>query len=358
MKDDSLYEKLLQRGVTRRDFMKFCAAMAAALALPSTEVAAIAKALGKGRKPFVVWLECQDCAGNTESLLRASKPTAAEILLDLISLEYHETLMASAGKQAVLCRDNVVKKQKGKYIAIVEGAIPMKDDGVYCCIGGRTAKDIAQEVCGNAAVTIAIGSCASWGGLPAAAPNPTGAVSVQKAIPGIPVVNLPGCPVNTENLTATLVHYLTYGAMPELDNSGRPLFAYGKNIHDLCERRVHFDEGRFVRAWGDDAHRNGWCLYHMGCKGPASYSNCPTIKFNMNTSWPVQAGHGCIACTTEGHWDAMSPFYTRLPNVPGAGMGLTGKKVGTGLAAITAAGLAANGIRRAIKAKNEKNNIG
>ena len=357
MQDDNLFEGLARRGVSRRDFMKFCTAMAATLALPSSFVSQIAEALEKKQKPYAVWLEFQDCAGDTESMLRASKPTIAEIVLDVLSLEYHETIMAPSGKMAEKSLADVVKSQKGKYFAIVEGAIPLKDGGVYCTIGGRTAMDIAREVCGNALVTLAVGSCSSWGGIPSASPNPTGAVSIKEAVPGITVVNLPGCPMNVENITATIVHYLTFGTLPPLDSSDRPLFAYGKRIHDNCERRAHFDAGQFVRRWGDEGHRLGWCLYEMGCKGPEAYFNCPSIRWNEGTSWPIQAGHGCIACAADNNWDKMSPFYRRLPNVPGFGVETTADKVGLGIAAAAAAGVAAHAIAGASKKKKKKRRI-
>lgn len=353
-KDGTIGELLRERGVSRRDFIRFCTTMAAALALPSSFVPKIVEALEKKKRPTVVWLEFQDCAGDTESMLRASKPTVAEIVLDILSLDYHETIMAPSGKGAEKSLMDVVKNLKGQYIAIVEGAIPTKDDGVYCCIGGKTALSIAREVCGNALATIAVGSCASWGGIPSANPNPTGAVSVKKAVPGAKVVNLPGCPMNVENLTATIVHFLTFGTLPALDSHGRPYFAHGKRIHDNCERRAHFDAGQFVRQWGDEGHRLGWCLYEMGCKGPEAYFNCPSVKWNEGTSWPVQGGHGCIGCAAEHNWDKLSPFYQRLPKVPGFGIESTADKIGAGIAIATAAGIAAHAIVKAVKGDKEE----
>src|SRR5512135_1038550 len=173
-----------EKGVSRRDFMKFCTAMSAALALPVTFAPKIAGALDEIKRPTLVWLEFQDCAGDTEALLRASSPKVADLVLDVLSLDYHETLMAAAGHQAEEARNKVLKEQKGKYIVIVEGSIPVKDDGVYCCVGGKSALDTAREICGNAFATIAVGTCAAYGGLPAASPNPTGAVSVKDAVPG------------------------------------------------------------------------------------------------------------------------------------------------------------------------------
>ncbi len=349
--DQSIWEGLSKKGVSRRDFMKFCSTMAATLALPSSFVPRIAEALEKKQKPYAVWLEFQDCAGDTESILRATKPTIAQIVLDVISLEYHETIMAGAGKAAEKARDDVVKNQKGKYIAIVEGAIPTKDGGIYCTIAGRTALDIAKEVCGNAAFTINVGSCSCWGGVPSANPNPTGAVGTGEAVSGITYVNIPGCAHNVENATATIVHYLTFGSLPPVDSHHRPLFGYGKRIHDNCERRAHFDAGQFVRKWGDEGHRRGWCLYEMGCKGPEAYYNCPTVKYNSGTCWPVQAGHPCMACAADHNWDAFGPIYKRLENVPGAGYQTSADKIGLGVAAVAAAGVAAHAIARAVKGK-------
>ncbi len=343
---DSIYEGLKGKGVSRRDFLRFCTLMTATLALPTAFASKIAEALENKTKPYLLWLEFQDCAGDTEALLRADRPAVAELLLDVLAVEYHETIMAAAGRQAEKSLMDVVRNQKGKYIAVIEGSIPLKDGGVYCCIGGRAASDTVREVCADAMAVIAVGTCATYGGLPAAGPNPTGAVSVAEAVPGIPVVNLPGCPANVENITATIVHFLTFGSLPSLDRLGRPLFAFGKRIHDNCERRAHFDAGQFVRQWGDEGHRKGWCLYEMGCKGPETFQNCPTVKYNGGTSWPVQAGHGCIGCAEPAFWDEMSPFYRRLPPPPGFGVEATADKVGAGLAAVTGAALAAHGIGR------------
>lgn len=338
-----------ENGISRRDFMKFCTAMSAALALPAAFAPRIAHALDQVARPAVVYLEFQDCAGNTEALLRASHPSVAELVLDVLSLDYHETIMAAAGHQAEEALAKVVKEQKGKYIAIVEGSIPRKDGGIYCCVGGRTALDIAKEVCGNAFATIAAGTCAAYGGIPAAAPNPTNAVGVKDAVPSATVINLPGCPLNPDNLTATIVHFLTFGRLPDTDGHGRPLFAYGKRIHDACERRPHFDAGQYVEQWGDTAHRKGHCLYKMGCKGPETYHNCPTQRYNMKTSWPVGAGHGCVGCSEPYFWDTMTPFYKRLPNVPGFGVEYTADKIGAGIAIATAAAFGAHGIISAVR---------
>jgi hydrogenase small subunit len=344
---------LAEKGVSRRDFMKFCSAMSAALALPVTFVPRIAQALDEVKRPTLVWLEFQGCTGNTEALLRAASPTVAEIVLDTLSLDYCETIMTAAGHLAGANLDKVVKGEKGQYLAVVEGSIPLKDGGVYCCIGGRTALDIATEVCGGAFATIAAGTCASYGGIPAAAPNPTGAVGVKEAVPGANVLNLPGCPLNADNLTATIVHFLLFKKLPATDKFGRPLFAYGKRIHDNCERRPHFDAGQYVEQWGDESHRKGFCLYKMGCKGPETYHNCPIQRYNEKTSWPVGSGHGCAGCSEPNFWDSMGPLYRRLPNVPGFGIEATADKIGLGLAVATAAVFAGHGIISAARGEEK-----
>jgi hydrogenase small subunit len=342
-------QELRQRGVTRREFMAWCSAVAAVLGLEGAAGAKIAAALAK-QKPKVVWLEFQDCAGCTESFLRASHPTVAEIVLDVLSVDYHETLMAAAGHQAEAALAEATKKP-GEYLCIIEGAIPTGDG--YCTIAGKAALDTAQKVVGGALATIAVGTCASFGGLPAAAPNPTGALGVEDAVPHAKnLINLPGCPVNGENLTALLVHFLAFGKWPPLDRLRRPLFAYGKTIHDNCERRAHFDAGQYVEAWGDAAHRAGYCLYKMGCKGPVCSHNCPSVGWNGNTNWPIGCGHPCIGCAEPAFWDRMSPFYVHLA---GMGPSFAVDSYGLGGAALVGAGLAAHGlVRLATRATKER----
>jgi len=335
--------------------MAFCGSVAAALALPRTAAGKIAAAIENGAKPTLVWLEFQDCAGNTESFLRASGPTAAEVILDILSIDYHETIMAAAGHQAEEALAAATREKRGEYIAVVEGSIPTGEKGVYCTIGGRSALDIAREVCGGAAATIAIGTCAAFGGIPAASPNPTGALGVADAVPGLTnLINLSACPANAENLTALIVYYLTYHRWPPLDRYQRPLFAYGKSIHDNCERRAHYDAGQYVEAWGDLGHRTGYCLYKMGCKGPVTFQNCPNVGWNENTSWPIGCGHPCIGCAEPDFWDKMTPFYQHLQGVPGFATASNVDRIGIGATAGVAAAFAAHGLVSMAKRQWEK----
>jgi hydrogenase small subunit len=344
-RDTWLADELKRRGVSRREFLGFCTVMTSALALPASLSAQVAKALQKTEKPVLVWLEFQDCCGNTESFLRAARPTVADIVLDTLSVDYQETIMAAAGHQAHEALQKVVGDKKGQYLVVVEGSIPTFEKGAYCTVGGRSALEIAREVCGNAAATIAMGTCAAFGGLPAAAPNPTGALGVRDAVPGLKnLVNLPACPANAENITALLVHYLTFKSWPPLDQYLRPLFAYGKLIHDNCERRAHYDSGQYVEAWGDEGHRTGYCLYKMGCKGPVTSQNCPRVRWNEGTNWPIGCGHPCVGCAEPDFWDKMTPFYNHLQGPPFLGPGYTVDRVGVAAAVGIAAAFATHGV--------------
>jgi len=211
---------LARQGITRRQLAKFCGAMLATLALPDRYLAQVVQAVGKAKKPVLVWLQFQDCTGCSESMLRSSNPDVAEAVLDLLSWEYHEVIMPGAGKAANSVLDRVVNEDKGKYLAVVEGAIPTGEG--FCNIGGHSAMEIADKVCRNAAATIAVGACAFDGGLVRAAPNPTGALGVQEALPGVKVMNMAGCPHNPANTAAALVHFLTFNDLRlSINTTGR-----------------------------------------------------------------------------------------------------------------------------------------
>jgi hydrogenase small subunit len=292
-------------GVSRRDFLRLCSVLMvtapAGLALTRTNsVEAIAAAIGETQRPSVIWLHFQECTGCTETLLRTSAPDVGHLILDVISLDYHETLMAAAGDQAEKALHAAMKKNAGKYVLVVEGSIPLKDDGAFLEVGQKRGIDIIKEVAADAAAIIAIGSCASWGGVQSSGPNPTGAVGVDAIIKGKPIVNLPGCPPNPYTLLAVVLEYATMGKLPALDSQKRPLFAYSRVIHESCPRRAHFDAGRFAQAFGDEGHRKGWCLFKLGCKGPVTHAACSTRHFNeIPDVWPIGIGAPCVGCTEK-----------------------------------------------------------
>ncbi len=290
-------ENGLLGGVSRRHFLQTVLTATAVMGLPFpmfNRVVAAAEAPGK---PPVIWLHFQECTGCSESLLRSDHPAVTSLILDLISLDYHETLMAGSGAQAEKALQDSLSANRGKYILVVEGAIPTAQNGNFCRVGGKTALASLREAAEGAALILCIGTCSSYGGIQAADPNPTGAVGVQMLISDKPIVNIPGCPPNPYNFLATVLHYLTFKRLPELDELKRPKFAYGRRIHEHCERRPHFDAGRFAQAYGDEGHAQGYCLYKLGCKGPATYANCSVQRFNDVGVWPVAVGHPCIGCT-------------------------------------------------------------
>ncbi len=340
----------------RRDFVKLCSAAAAAVGLSSSAAVRMVEAVEAGLKPSVIWLHFQECTGCTESLLRTSDPGLGELILDLVSLDYHETLFAAAGHQIEDALHQAMDAHDGRYVCVIEGSIPLAEGGAYCRIAGRTAVEIAREVAGRAAAVIAIGSCASWGGVQSAPPNPSGATGAPEVLEGIPVVTLPGCPSNPYNFLGVVMQYVTEGRLPELDHLGRPVFAYGRTVHDHCPRRPHFDAGRFAHAFGDDGHRKGWCLYELGCKGPETHANCATLHFGeIAGSWPIGVGHPCVGCT-ESHLGFKVGIHERL-TLPGTDEDASGGwGLGLGAAGVVAgavAGAAVVGARRRVDAPSD-----
>ncbi|QOP41361.1 hydrogenase small subunit [Sulfurimonas marina] len=253
----------------------------------------------------IIWLELADCSGNSEAFIKSENPAIEDLIFDYVSLDYHELLMSPSGDQSETVLEDIVKNQKGEYVLIVEGAVPLAMDGKYLRIGpnGTTGLELLQNTAKDAALIMAVGSCAFDGGVVAAAPNPTGAVGVAEALGRDDVINIPGCPTNPTNIVGTLLSYLMFEELPPLDSFNRPLWAYEGRIHDNCERRGHYELGEFVKEWGDEGAKKGYCLFEMGCKGPYANANCPTMKFNGGTSWPVQAGHGCMGCVEAGFFD-------------------------------------------------------
>jgi hydrogenase small subunit len=337
-KNDSLADRLLQQGVSRRGFLKFCAAMASLMALPPGMAPAIAEALSKAKRPSVIWLSFQECTGCTESLTRSNKPTVESLILDAISLDYHHTLQAAAGTAAEEARERAMKEFQGQYLLIVDGSIPMKNNGIYSTIAGRTNLDMLQEAAAGAAAVVAVGSCASFGGIPHANPNPTGAVPVTDIVKDKPVINVPGCPPIPVVITGVLAHYLTFGSIPDLDELNRPLSFYGDSIHDRCYRRPFYDQGKFAKSFDDEGARNGWCLYELGCKGPTTHNACATVKWNNSTSFPIESGHPCLGCSEPDFWDA-GGFYKPLPTATTDVSDWAGAAVAAGAVAGAAFGL-------------------
>jgi hydrogenase small subunit len=354
LSEEQVEDVLIRRGVSRRDFLEYCGGLCVVLGVGKSEAPKMVRALLAPQRPPVIWIQLQECTGCVESVLRTAEPTIGDLVLDVISLDYQHTLMAGAGHSVESAMKDSMKANAGKYILMVTGSIPTKDGGIYCTVGGRTAEDILVEAAKDAAAVVAIGACAHWGSVQAARPNPTGAVGVSSIIKDKPVVNIAGCPPIGDVVTATVVHFLTFNRLPALDAEGRPLFAYGARIHDQCPRRANFDAGQFVETFDDEAARKGWCLYHVGCKGPATFSPCPIFQWNTRTSWPIGAGHPCIGCTEPNFWDTMTPFYDRLPDVGGFGVEQRVDILGAALALGATAGVLAHAAATGVHQMRER----
>ncbi|STP12511.1 Ni/Fe-hydrogenase small subunit [Helicobacter mustelae] len=296
-----IFHKEVNRGFVEA-FMK-------AFKLPANFLDPITKFLSLKKPTSIIWLSLSECTGCTESFLRNEIPGIDSLLLEQISLDYHEVLMGGAGFEA---RKNLQNIDKGKYILVVEGSVCIKEPffatfGIEGVSGAEELRHLAE----NALMVFGVGTCASFGGVQAANPNPTNTQSIHELI-SRQVVNIPGCPPSDINIVYSLMYGILFGEAPSMDALNRPLWAYSKTVHEACERKAKFESGDFVQSFDEESMKMGYCLYKVGCKGPYAYNNCPKVKFNSKTSWPIQAGHGCIACSEPNFWDDFGVFETPM----------------------------------------------
>ncbi len=325
MNQKTIYEHIRQQGYSRRDFLAMCTALAGTMGfglVPPLRANGddtgtiqvdglsklVANALENRPRLPIIWLEMQDCAGCTEAFTRSQSPTAVDLVLNQIAIEYHETLSAAAGFQIEQNKQAIMEEFRGQYLLVVEGSVPTADGGVYCTIGGRTALDHLHEAADGAAAVIAVGNCAAFGGIPKADPNPTAARGIGEVLPANKVVNVPGCPAIPEVITGLITYFIVSGKMPGLDELNRPKNYYGRTIHDRCLRRPFFDAGQFAGSFDDHGAKNGWCLFLLGCKGPTTHNSCAKLKWGKGLSFPIESGHPCLGCSEPDFWDA-GGFY-------------------------------------------------
>jgi len=286
-------------GINRRDFIKYCGISAAALGLSSLDLVRLEEALAKTGGPQVIWLQGSGCTGCSMSFLNfvnqatGADPTdAGDILLNHIDLLYHPNLMAAAGQSAAAFAEQAYGA--GGYILAVEGGVPTAFGGRACWAWNYNGQDITflqvvQDLSVKAAKILSIGTCASFGGIPAAGPNPTGVKSVQ-AVTGKATINIAGCPPHPDWIVYVIAQLLAGASLP-LDGHGRPTALYGQTVHSHCPR--------------NDSPES--CLAPQGCKGPETNANCPTNLWNNKTNWCVNANAPCYACTEPGF-----PGFTSL----------------------------------------------
>ncbi|MFN3603848.1 MAG: hydrogenase small subunit [Leptonema sp. (in: bacteria)] len=345
----SILGYMLDKGYTRKEFLQFCSYAAATAGIALSDLNKVIFAMERKKRPPVVWMHFQECTCCSESFIRSNHPIVADVVLDKISLDYTETLQAASGFQAEKSLHDTITKYKGEYIVLIEGSVPTKDGGIYCTIGGKTALQILKEVTEHAAAVIAWGSCASFGCVQSAKPNPTGATPIHKLISKT-VIRVPGCPPIADVMTGIVTHILVFGKIPELDSRGRPKEFYSRRVHDTCYRRPNFDAGLFVESWDDENAKKGYCLYKMGCRGPVTYNACGTIGWNNGVSFPIKSGHPCIGCSEDDFWDN-APFYQHLGGVTELSAEQTADRIGGALTVGVGVGIAAHAIATNIRKK-------
>jgi len=305
--------------VTRRDFLSYCVGSAAALGLVSV-LAPLEKELASSGGIPIIWLKGACCSGCTVSLANRISKSApvdvADLLIHTIDLVYHPVLMGEAGESAV---QQLLNATSGKFILAVEGGIPTLFNGKTCTVYTHngvdvTALEAVKQLAPRAAYVLSIGSCASFGGLSGAHPNPTQIEGVSEAA-GVSTINIPGCPPHPDWIVWTIAQLLA-GQVPALDTQHRPTEIYGSTVHSKCSRRL--------KPWATSLSSTGLCNMNLGCKGPKTRADCPTRLWNNETNWCVgtisSTGNGadslCIGCTESGFPDKFAPLFSTMGSTP------------------------------------------
>jgi hydrogenase small subunit len=310
--------------ITRREFIRWAVAAPAAMSTADEFLPRLAAELQDAVKEYpIIWLQASTCSGCSVSVINTIHPSIKNIILEQVVpghklvLNYHGTLMAATGDLSIRAAREAADRHAGKFVLVVEGAIPTRDGGLYGHIGSSDGKpatmlEWADRFGRHAMVVIPIGTCAAYGGIPSGEPNPSGSKGVSEVFQaaGIttPVINVPGCPCHPDWFIGTVAKILLYG-MPqpkEVDEFGRLKLFYGRSVHNRCVNRDYMDEGIFSTKFGEEG-----CLLELGCKGPFTNADCPIRLWNGAVNWCVGAGSPCIGCTEKGFPDAHSPIYDR-----------------------------------------------
>lgn len=368
--------------VSRRQFLKHAGATAALLGLSEAMIPQLAKALEElaAGKPPVIWIQGQNCTGCSVSFLNSNYPGVADLVLNKLSVRYHPNVMAGTGQTAVEAIDVTLKDMKGKYVLVVEGPVPTKENGDFCTFGLGSGKkslmgnevpndkpiqEWMNELVPGAAAVIANGNCASFGGIPGANSGVTGATPVPKIVAKIdskkPVVNVGGCPSHPDWFVGTVLEALLFlqgkGKLNLNENNMSKTF-FGQLIHENCERRAAFDAGLFLEDWNDQSPDMALCMFKMGCKGPVTYADCPTRRWNSKVNWCVGANGPCHGCASPDFYQLLSPLYKPLPNVNFAGITPAVDTLGWVAAGATAVGVGAHYLYKQLGEKPKESTEG
>jgi len=311
-------------GFSRREFLEWAVAIGAVTGFSQSFLPKVGAALQAAVKEYpLIWMQASACSGCSVSVINTIHPSIKNVILDQILpghqlfLDYHSTLMASTGTLSTDAALDTARKNKGKYIYIVEGAIPTKDDGAYGTLGRSEGHDVTllewvRRLAPDAMAVLAVGTCAAYGGVAAARPNPSGAKGIGEVLKmsaiATPVLNIPGCPCHPDWFIGTVARVLLYGlpSPKDIDGDGRLKTYFAKSIHNRCMNRDYMDDGIFATNLGDVG-----CLLEIGCKGPFTSGDCPVRQWNSGVNWCVSANAPCMGCTEPGFPDAHSPLYQR-----------------------------------------------
>ncbi|EKS5076043.1 hydrogenase small subunit [Escherichia coli] len=308
--EETFYQAMRRQGVTRRSFLKSCSLAATSLGLGAGMAPKIAWALENKPRIPVVWIHGLECTCCTESFIRSAHPLAKDVILSLISLDYDDTLMAAAGTQAEEVFEDIITQYNGKYILAVEGNPPLGEQGMFCISSGRPFIEKLKRAAAGASAIIAWGTCASWGCVQAARPNPTQATPIDKVITDKPIIKVPGCPPIPDVMSAIITYMVTFDRLPDVDR--------------------------------------------MGCKGPTTYNACSSTRWNDGVSFPIQSGHGCLGCAENGFWDRGS-FYSRVVDIPQMGTHSTADTVGLTALGVVAAAVGVHAVASAVDQRRRHN---
>jgi hydrogenase small subunit len=369
---------LTGKTVSRRQFLKHAGATAALLGLSEAMIPQLAKALEElaAGKPPVIWIQGQNCTGCSVSFLNSNYPGVGDLVLNKLSVRYQPNVMAGTGQTAIEAIDETLKDKKGKYVLVVEGPVPTMENGEFCTFGLGTGKkslmgnqvpndkpirEWMNELVPGAAAVIANGSCASFGGIPAANADVTGSTPVSEIVAKIdskkPVVNVGGCPSHPDWFTGTVLEallFLTGKGKLNLNSNNMSNTFFGQLIHENCERRAAFDAGLFLEDWNDQNPDMSLCMFKMGCKGPVTYADCPTRRWNSKVNWCVGANGPCHGCASPTFYKALSPLYEPLPNVNFGGITPAVDTLGWVAAGATAVGVGAHYLYKQLGAKPDE----
>lgn len=345
--------------INRREFLKYCAGLAIALGYSTSYGHKIAKAVEKAvQKPPLLWIEGQACGGCFRSITNSTSPSFGEFLLDMLSIRFSDNLSWGSPQHF---QENIKDTiNDGKYILLVNGAIPTGNNGAFCSTNlfGKNEKivDIIKDFSGSASAIIACGVCATDGGIVKSIEQ-FKVIPTQKLLSGKRVINIPGCPPHPDWIMATAVSLLLFGKLPELDKYGRPVEFFSRLVHEDCPKRGSFEAGHFAESFTEAQKEK--CLFKLGCKGPITFADCPKRRWNSQQSWCVEANSICVGCTNKDFINKIEPFYSPLSGqkLPYTGE-LNARNAGKAIAIGTGLGIGLNETaKRLIRKKPADNNL-